>query len=260
MSHEATRLAWLTKEPQHGARLVLLALADHHNASTNLCCPSVARLVETTRLERKAVLRAIAELEHHSIISTKRKNGCGSRYTLHFLDQSQNGTGDKMGPVLKGYGTGTKMGRDQSQNGTRNREKTGKKPGNGCDDHSAESKPTTPEAGSQGEPASADPSPSKTSPSPECPQDAPEPASATNTPSGNQNPATVPRRLRPKPDKVTYQDRLRWNEEIQTLNTKIAELKQLRPYRRKPTHTQDVADIEHRLHELRAWLDGGGNA
>lgn len=126
MSHEATRLAWLTKEPQHGARLVLLALADHHNASTNLCCPSVARLVETTRLERKAVLRAIAELEHHSIISTKRKNGCGSRYTLHFLDQSQNGTGDKMGPVLKGYGTGTKMGRDQSQNGTRNRKEPGR--------------------------------------------------------------------------------------------------------------------------------------
>jgi hypothetical protein len=101
MSHEASRLAWLTTEPQHGARLVLLALADHHNASTNLCCPSVARLVETTRLERKAVLRAIAELEHHRIISTERKNGCGSRYTLHFLDQSQNGTGDKMGPVTK---------------------------------------------------------------------------------------------------------------------------------------------------------------
>jgi hypothetical protein len=180
MSHEATRLAWLTTEPQHGARLVLLALADHHNASTNLCCPSVARLVETTRLERKAVLRAIAELEHHRIISTERKNGCGSRYTLHFLDQSQNGTGDKMGPVTKEDTTSPKMGRDRSQNGTRNRERTGKEPGKVLIDEPGE-----------------------------CPPDAPEPTSAVITASQKKNPATVARKLRNKLPKDRFEEFLR---------------------------------------------------
>lgn len=170
MSHEATRLAWLTKEPQHGARLVLLALADHHNATTNKCFPSVARLVETTRLERKAVIRGLAELERLGVIGTERKNGCRSRYNLHFLDQSQNGTGDKMGPVTKEDTTSPKMGRDRSQNGTRNRERTGKEPGKVLIDEPAE-----------------------------CPQDTPKAASATNTPPAKENPATVVRALTAEP-------------------------------------------------------------
>lgn len=228
MSHEATRLAWLTTEPQHGARLVLLALADHHNASTNLCCPSVARLVETTRLERKAVLRAIAELEHHRIISTERKNGCGSRYTLHFLDQSQNGTGDKMGPVTKEDTTSPKMGRDRSQNGTRNRERTGKEPGKVLIDEPAE-----------------------------CPQDTPKATSAVITASQKKNPATVARTLRPRPDKVTFQDRFRWSDELRNIQSKISELKLLAVYHRKPDHQEQIANLEHKKAELEAWLDGG---
>ena len=256
MSHEASRLAWLTTEPQHGARLVLLALADSHNASTGLCCPSVARLASMTRLERKAVIRGLAELERLGVIGTERKNGCGSRYKLHFLDQSQNGTGDKMGPVPKRDGTGDKMGRDRSQNGTRNRERTGKEPGNGLVEQPAECQPNTPAAGSQDEPASTEPTPDKPSPSPECPPDAPEPDSAVITPSEKKNPATVARTLRPRPDKVTIQDRARWNEELRTIPAKVAELKELRAHRRKPTHKQDVADLEHRLAELKAWLDG----
>lgn len=199
MSHEASRLAWLTEEPQHGARLVLLALADSHNASTGLCCPSVARLANMTRLERKAVIRGLAELERLSVIGAERKNGCGSRYKLHFLDQSQNGTGDKMGPVPKRDGTGDKMGRDRSQNVTRNRERTGKEPGNGLVDQPAECQPNTPTAGSPEEPASTQPTPDKPSPSPECPPDAPEPTSATNTPTAEENPAPVTPKLTAEP-------------------------------------------------------------
>jgi hypothetical protein len=180
MSHEATRLAWLTKEPQHGARLVLLALADHHNATTNKCFPSVARLVETTRLERKAVIRGLAELERLGVIGTERKNGCHSRYNLHFLDQSQNGTGDKMGPVTKEVTTSPKMGRDRSQNGTRNRERTGKEPGKVLIDEPVE-----------------------------CPPDAPEPTSAVITASQKKNPATVARKLRNKLPKDRFEEFLR---------------------------------------------------
>jgi len=180
MSHEASRLAWLTKEPQHGARLVLLALADHHNATTNRCCPSVARLVETTRLERKAVIRGIAELERLGVIGTERKNGCHSRYNLHFLDQSQNGTGDKMGPVTKEDSTSPKMGRDRSQNGTRNRERTGKEPGEVL----------------IGEPEERQP-------------DASEAASATNTPPAKKNPATVAKNLKTKHFNTQFQSFLK---------------------------------------------------
>ncbi len=230
MSHEASRLAWLTKEPQHGARLVLLALADHHNATTNKCFPSVARLVETTRLERKAVIRGIADLERLGVIGTERKNGCHSRYNLHFLDQSQNGTGDKMGPVTKEDSTSPKMGRDRSQNGTRNRERTGKEPGKVL----------------IGEPEERQP-------------DASEAASATNTPPAKKNPATVPPKLRPRPDKVTYQDRGRWNEELRDISAELSELKQLAAYHRKPDHQERIANLEHRKAELEAWLDGGPN-
>jgi hypothetical protein len=255
MSHEATRLAWLTKEPHHGARLVLLALADHHNATTNECYPSVARLAETTLLERKAVIRGLAELERLGVIGTERKNGCGSRYKLHFLDQSQNGTGDKMGPVPKRDGTGDKMGRDRSQNGTRNRERTGKEPGNRLVDQPAECQPNTPTAGSQDEPASTEPKPDKPSPSPECPPDAPEPTSAVMTPSEKKNPATVARTLRPRPDKVTIQDRARWNEELRFIESLIASIKRTPFYKRKKRE-KELAELEHRKAELKAWLDG----
>jgi hypothetical protein len=230
MSHEASRLAWLTKEPQHGARLVLLALADHHNATTNRCCPSVARLVETTRLERKAVIRGIAELERLGVIGTARKNGCHSRYNLHFLDQSQNGTGDKMGPVTKEDSTSPKMGRDRSQNGTRNRERTGKEPGEVL----------------IGEPEERQP-------------DASEAASATNTPPAKKNPATVARALRPRPARETYRDRDRWNGDLRDIEARLAELKQLATYHRKPDHQEQIAKLEHRKAELERWLDGGPN-
>jgi hypothetical protein len=75
-----------------------------------------------------------------------------------------------------------------------------------------------------------------------------------------ENPAKVPRKLRPRPDKVTFKDRDRWNEELRTISATLSVLKQLPAHRRPPTHKQDVADIEHRLAELRAWLDGGTNA
>jgi hypothetical protein len=224
MSHEATRLAWLCTEPQHGARLVLLALADHHNGITNLCCPSVARLVERTRLERKAVLRAITDLEHLKIISTKRKNGCGSRYTLHFLDQSQNGTGDKMGPVTKEDSTSPKMGRDRSQNGTRNQEVIGNQSG------------TNP---SEAALANAK-------------QD-----SAVNTLSAHQNVVVVPPELRNALPKETYKDRDRWNEDLKQVRSKIATLTEQPFHHRKPDHKEKLAELKRQETEITQRLDGG---
>jgi hypothetical protein len=187
-------------------------------------------LVETTRLERKAVIRGIADLERLGVIGTERKNGCHSRYNLHFLDQSQNGTGDKMGPVTKEDSTSPKMGRDRSQNGTRNRERTGKEPGEVL----------------VGEPEERQP-------------DASEAASATNTPPAKKNPTTVASKLRPRPNKVTYQDRGRWSDELRNTEIQISELKQLAAYHRKPDHQERIAKLELRKAELERWLDGGPN-
>jgi hypothetical protein len=140
MSREASDLAWELPAPRHGARLVLLALADAHNETTGRCFPSVARLSKRTCLERKAVMRAIAALRSLGLISTERYRR-GLRYILHFIDQSQNGTGDRTVPVTKEACTSPKMGCGRSQNVTHNQERTGKESGNGAVDASLERLP-----------------------------------------------------------------------------------------------------------------------
>ena len=224
MSHEATRLAWLSIEPQHGARLVLLALADHHNGTTNQCFPSVARLVERTKLERKAILRAIAELEHLNLIRTERKNGCCSRYTLLFLDQSQNGAGDKTGPVAKRVSTSPKMGQNQSQNVTRNQEVIGN-----------QSVTNLSEAASAN--AKHD--------------------SAVNTLLAHQNVVVVPPELRNAPTKTTYKDRDRWNEDLKQIRSQIAILTKQPSHHRKPDHSENLAKLKRQETETIQRLDGG---
>lgn len=92
MSLEATKWAW-SSAAEHSARLVLLALADDHNGATGLCCPSVPRLMERTRLGKTSVLQGIAELERLGLVRVERKNGLGSRYLLAI------GTGSDSGPV-----------------------------------------------------------------------------------------------------------------------------------------------------------------
>lgn len=81
MSFEAIEGA-LRTNVTHADRLVLFVLAHRHNSKTGLLCPSVADLVEKTRLSRRAVLDAIASLEKAGLLTASRKNGCGNRYTL----------------------------------------------------------------------------------------------------------------------------------------------------------------------------------
>jgi hypothetical protein len=223
MSHEATKLAWKIAEPRNGVRLVFLSLAEHHNDKTGLCCPSVARLVECTRLERKAVLRAIAELEQLGLIGVQRKKGCGSRYTLRFLDQSPNGTGDKTGPVTKQASTSPKMGRDRSQNVTRNQERTGKEPVRVV---------------------------SKTS------LEAEEHHSPGMGRSGDQNGVVTPPVLREKPSKETFKDRDRWNQNLQAVEAEISQLTKLPAHHREPDHQEKLVELRHSAFELKCWLDG----
>jgi hypothetical protein len=90
--------------------------------------------------------------------------------------------------------------------------------------------------------------------------DASEAASATNTPPAKKNPATVPSKLRPRPDKVTYQDRGRWSDELRNIPAQLNELKLVAHYNQQPDHQERIANLEHRKDQLTVWLDGGTEA
>ena len=119
MSIDAISWAWGT-DATHASRLVLLALADSQNEKTGLCCPSIARLVEMTRLARTSIMEAIRQLEESGLVTVSRKNGCGSRYVLNRPNQSENRTGSEIGPVQKSDRTSPKFGPDRSRIRTRN--------------------------------------------------------------------------------------------------------------------------------------------
>jgi hypothetical protein len=83
MSLRATAWAWTQKAPTHGAKLVLLALADHAD-EIGLCWPSLERVASMTGLSVRAVRMALRDLEASVMITTDQNRGRGntSRYAL----------------------------------------------------------------------------------------------------------------------------------------------------------------------------------
>lgn len=83
MSMTAIRAAFAhiqSREMGIPSRLVLLALADHHNQETGRCDPSIARLCRSTGLSERSVRNGLRELEKLKVISTverKRRTGRG---------------------------------------------------------------------------------------------------------------------------------------------------------------------------------------
>ena len=64
------------------ARLVLLALANHHNQETGRCDPSINRLSTTTQLSARAVQLGLRDLEKMKLIYTverQARTGKGKR-------------------------------------------------------------------------------------------------------------------------------------------------------------------------------------
>ena len=250
MSHQATNWAAELRGIPPMAKLVLLRLADRADES-GICYPSQRRLAAECGITERTVRNAIQELIRTGIVEIDRPStpaGSPTRYRMTFATPEPRSGGEPPSG-------------EEGHSGEEPRSQKGGTTFRPARNHV----PVTPEPRS-GKPSEnhhstiREPSGGETSSTPECPQDAPEPAPATNTPPAKKNPATVARTLRPKPGKVTFQDRARWNGEIQTLRTKVAELKQLPAHRRKPTHKQDVAALEHQLAQLGAWLDGGTNA
>lgn len=91
------------------SRLVLLALARHHNQETGRCDPSVARLQKTTGLSERAVRAGLRQLEELRLISTverKARTGRGkrnltNRYRIMGGAQYAGGMGHNMPPNME---------------------------------------------------------------------------------------------------------------------------------------------------------------
>lgn len=83
MSATATFWAWKCNVRSVHHLIVLLCLADRHNAETGQCNPSVKLISKTTKCDRKTVMKCIAELQRLKLISVLKKHGSGNHYQLN---------------------------------------------------------------------------------------------------------------------------------------------------------------------------------
>lgn len=93
MSIELLTLAWDTKVETVAMKCLLLSLADHHNAKTDLCFPSIKRLATKTSMTHQSVINNTIKLVNAGLITVQKDAGNGSgarsnKYILH-LGQSQ---------------------------------------------------------------------------------------------------------------------------------------------------------------------------
>lgn len=81
MSLEA--ISWAFAQPLPPTqKLVLLSLADHHNAKTGQCNPSIARIADRTGLGRRTIVRALAGLGDADLVQKEKRTGKRSNYIL----------------------------------------------------------------------------------------------------------------------------------------------------------------------------------
>jgi len=69
MSYQATNWAWKIKGVTGPEKLILLAIADRHNADTGECYPTLGRIADDTCMSRDTVKRATAAIVEKGIIS-----------------------------------------------------------------------------------------------------------------------------------------------------------------------------------------------
>ena len=81
MSARATFWAWEVDIPS-SEKLVLLCLADCHNADTGQCNPSVSYIATKTSLDRKTVLKSLRSLNDREILSRAKVEGSSNQYFL----------------------------------------------------------------------------------------------------------------------------------------------------------------------------------
>ena len=84
------------------AKLILISLADHHNASSGECFPSQARLAEVGCCDERTVKRKLAALVGQGWLTVKPRfaeNGrqTSNAYTINFARPSDDQTAEKLG-------------------------------------------------------------------------------------------------------------------------------------------------------------------
>ena len=81
MSARATFWAWEVEVPS-SEKLVLLCLADCHNADTGQCNPSVNYICKKTSLDRKTILKSLKLLNDKNWLSRTKVEGSSNQYFL----------------------------------------------------------------------------------------------------------------------------------------------------------------------------------
>lgn len=74
MSIQAVAFVLDTHVSEVAAKMLLVCLANAHNHTTGLCCPSVARLSEESSMSRRSVQRWLKWLAENQIIETVEKS------------------------------------------------------------------------------------------------------------------------------------------------------------------------------------------
>lgn len=112
MSIIALEWAWQQECATPSQKLVLVALAHHHNGKTGACFPSSARLSECCNLHSATVFRTIKILEKQGLVVIDRSHGKSNHYTLPIPnDLSQ----DAIPPIAECDTTYRRMREDLSQ-------------------------------------------------------------------------------------------------------------------------------------------------
>lgn len=194
MSHLATNWAAELRGIPPMAKLVLLRLADRADES-GICYPSQRRLAAECCITERTVRNAITNLNSLGLViihTPSTPQGDTTRYRLTFANTPEPRSG---GEPHSGGGPTAQRG------GTTFRGEGNHVP------VTPEPRSAKPSVNHQG--TLREPSVEKNQSRPECPPDAPEPTSATNTPTAEENRATVAPKLRNKLPKDRYEEFLR---------------------------------------------------
>ena len=80
--HIRTQGAWENADLKPMEKLVYLCLAEHANADTGICWPSVKRLADMTGLNDRTVRRVLSSLTNKGAITKQLTPGHTTHYTL----------------------------------------------------------------------------------------------------------------------------------------------------------------------------------
>jgi hypothetical protein len=104
MSIQAVAFVLDTHVPEVAAKMLMVSLANAHNQTTGLCCPSVARLAAESSMSRRSVQRWLKWLVAQSFIEVVEKADASGRQQANEYRIVGFARGAKLTPSIKGKG------------------------------------------------------------------------------------------------------------------------------------------------------------